>query len=99
MSTQPKPEWLTQVEEMLDEKLAAQDKRSDEKFKRIDEKFTYLTSEMAEIKDQLDRQNRRLSSLEEFPRFPAYVRPSSQFRVTDQHSVSLPKRSKIGYAG
>lgn len=50
-----------------------------------------------EVNNRVERQERRLSAIEDFPSPP--VRQPPRFYGTDVHSVNLAQRRRIGYTG
>lgn len=63
----------------------------------IEDELVDLKREAAGISDRVERQERRLASIESFP-MPPINRPNRLY-ATDTHSVSRPHRVPVGYAG
>ena len=63
----------------------------------VQKDMSMVQKDMLMLSDRVERQERRLASIESFP-MPPMNRPARLY-ATESHSVSLPRRVPIGYAG
>lgn len=65
--------------------------------KRMDQSLQEIRRQVGELDVRLERQDLRLAAIESFPMPP--IKQPSRLYATEAHSVSLPKRVRLGYAG
>ena len=89
----------TMVESVMTALSALQSSMStmQESLGRIEGDLGQVKKDMVMMNDRVERQERRLASIESFP-IPPINRPARLY-ATESHSVSLPRRVPIGYAG
>jgi hypothetical protein len=80
------PAWFSSFETKLDARLD-----------KIAQRLTDIESEIADIKRRSQSQDLRLSAIESFP--PLQLHQPPRLYATEDNSVSLPRRVRVGAAG
>lgn len=63
----------------------------------VQKDMSMVQKDMLMLSDRVERQERRLASIESFPAAP--INRPARLYATESHSVSQPRRVPIGYAG
>lgn len=64
---------------------------------RIEGELSEVRRKVDELDSRVERQDRRLAAIESFPPLP--ISQPSRIYATEAHSVSLPRRSRLGHIG